>query len=390
MKRRYLIIGSGVAGIAAAENIRAIDPQGEIRVITEDLHGYYSRPGLAYYLTGEMGEEMLYPYPPKKMKELNLHWQQGFVRKIEAQAHRVQMSDLSWLAYDRLLLATGSMAAPLNLPGEQLGGVFKLDNLHDARQIIHYCRRARTAVVVGGGITALELVEGLRAHGVRVNYLLRGERYWNNVLDEIESRIIEQRLVREGVNIHFHTEVAEIMGHNQRVSGVRTKTGEIIRCDLVAGAIGVLPRVELARVSGLPVERGVLTDERMQTGQSDVFAAGDVAEAYDPISKRRVLDTLWGPAREQGAVAGSNMAGISSIFYKKIAYNVTRLAGLTTTIIGTVGRGADQNLMGIARGDSETWRMLPDSMVAESSFEVNRLRVLVGENNLIGAIVMGD
>jgi NADPH-dependent 2,4-dienoyl-CoA reductase/sulfur reductase-like enzyme len=115
-----------------------------------------------------------------------------------------------------------------------------------------------------------------------------------------------------------------------------------------------------------------------------------VAQVYDPAAGRSMLDSLWGPARQQGYAAGLNMAGQKTAYVKSAPFNVTRLAGLTTTIIGTVGGGRDKDLIGIARGDSETWRQLPEVIVAQSGFEVNRLRLLVGEKKLLGAIVMGD
>jgi NADPH-dependent 2,4-dienoyl-CoA reductase/sulfur reductase-like enzyme len=115
-----------------------------------------------------------------------------------------------------------------------------------------------------------------------------------------------------------------------------------------------------------------------------------VAQAFDPATGKTVLDTLWGPARDQGYVAGLNMTGKPTSYRKEFAFNVTRLAGLTTTIIGGVGRGEDQDLLGIARGDSETWRQFPDAIAAQSDFEVNRLRMMVGVRSLLGAVVMGD
>jgi NADPH-dependent 2,4-dienoyl-CoA reductase/sulfur reductase-like enzyme len=121
-----------------------------------------------------------------------------------------------------------------------------------------------------------------------------------------------------------------------------------------------------------------------------VYAAGDVAQVFDPFSGKSVLDTLWGVAVAQGRIAGRNMAGQAIAYRKSVPFNVTRLAGLTTTLIGTVGRGRDADLPGIARGDSETWRQLPDALVAQNAFDVNRLRLLVGEHHLLGAVVMGD
>jgi NADPH-dependent 2,4-dienoyl-CoA reductase/sulfur reductase-like enzyme len=148
--------------------------------------------------------------------------------------------------------------------------------------------------------------------------------------------------------------------------------------------------VSLAKDAGLAIDRGILVNEYLQTNDPRIFAAGDVAQVYDPLSGRSVLDSLWGPARQQGYAAGLNMAGKPFAYIKAVPFNVTRLAGLTTTIIGTVGRGRDDDLVGIARGDSETWRQLPDSMVAQMGFDINRLRLLVGEKTLLGAIVMGD
>jgi nitrite reductase (NADH) large subunit len=390
MGQRYLIIGTGAASIAAAEAIRSYDPDGEVLLVGEEEEGYYSRPGLAYYLTGEVPEKQLFPFGEHDFDRLRLRRLHARVAALQLQSHEVTLDDGRRLPYDRLLLATGSLAAQVRLPGTDLDGVVKLDDLGDAQRILKRCRRGRTAVVVGGGITALELVEGLRARHVRTHYFLRGERYWGNVLDETESKIVEHRLQEEGVEIHYHTEIAEILGKQDRVTGVLTQDGCRIGCEVVGIAIGVRPRTELAEGAGLATERGILVDEHLQSSAPDVFAAGDVAQVFDPFSGKSVLDTLWGVAVAQGRIAGCNMAGQAKAYQKSVPFNVTRLAGLTTTIIGTVGRGRDKDVRGIARGDSETWRQLPDAFAAQNISTMNRLRVLVGEQKLLGALVMGD
>ena len=265
-----------------------------------------------------------------------------------------------------------------------------MDTLDEARRILKFAHKARSAVIVGGGITALELVEGLRARGVKTHYFLRSDRYWSNVLDETESQIVEGRLKEEGVQIHYHTELAEILGKGGRVVGVRTKDGRQIPCGIAAIAIGVRPRKELAVAAGLKVDRGILVDEYLQTNHPHIYAAGDVAQVYDPFSGKSIVDSLWGPAVEQGHAAGLNMTGQKVTYLKTVAFNVTRLAGLTTTIIGTVGQGRDDDLVGIARGDSETWRQMPDAIASQNNFSVNRLRVLVGKQTMVGGIVMCD
>ncbi len=387
---RYVIIGTGVAGISAAETIRQNNPSADILVIGDEKYGYYSRPGLAYYLTGELNEQQLFPYTKQDFQRLNLRPLHARVTQISPSKHELQLQDGTTILYEKLLIATGACATRITLPGSDLEGVVKLDNLNDAHWILRQASKIRTAVVVGGGITALEIVEGLRAQKVKPHYFLRRDRYWANVLDETESRIVEHRLKDEGVQIHYNTELAEIIGKRNRVDAVRTKDGRVIKCDLVAVAIGIRPRKELAEAVNLKTDRGVLVNERLQTSDPDIFAAGDVAQIYDPFTDKHILDSLWGPAREQGRVAGLNMSGEQTPYHKGVAFNVTRLTGLTTTIVGTVGNGVDEDLTGIARGDSEIWRQPPDAITAQDDFDVNSLRILVGKKTLLGAVVMGD
>jgi nitrite reductase (NADH) large subunit len=387
---KYVIIGSGVAGFAAIEGIRSVDQAGEIILVSDDPHGYYSRPGLAYYLTGELHDKTLYPRTQEDYKKLNFSFLKGFVTRILRSEHALEIDGKSRLTYDKLLIAVGARALTLQVPGTELDGVVKLDHLTDAKNILKLAKSSKTAVVVGGGITAIELTEGLVERGNHVHYLLRGDRYWSNVLDQRESRIVEGRLQAEGVELHYHAKLKEIIGKKNRVSGIRLEDGQTIKCDMVAYAIGIHPCMELVQGIGLTLDRGILVDEHLQTNDPDIFAGGDVAQAFDPLSGRSVLDSLWNPARDQGQVAGMNMAGRKTAYLKSPPFNVTRLAGLTTTIIGAVGRGVDEDVLGIARGDSETWRDLPDAMEAQSGFDINLMRLLIGEKTLIGAVLMGD
>ncbi|MBK9209621.1 MAG: NAD(P)/FAD-dependent oxidoreductase [Anaerolineales bacterium] len=387
---RYVIIGAGVAGYAAIEAIRSVDRVGEIIMISDDPHGYYSRPGLAYYLTGELQDKALYPRTLEDYKKIKFSFHKCRVTRILRSEHALEIEGKPQLTYDKLLIAVGARALPLKVPGSKLDGVVKLDHLTDAQNILKLAKSGKTAVVVGGGITALELTEGLLARGMKVHYLLRGDRYWSNVLDQRESKVVEGRLQAEGVELHYHAELKEIVGKKNRVSAILLENGQTIKCDMLAYAIGIHPCLELVQNTDLNVDRGILVDEHLQTNDPDIYAAGDVAQAFDPLSGRAVLDSLWNPAREQGQVAGMNMAGRKTAYLKSAPFNVTRLAGLTTTIIGTVGRGRDEDIVGIARGDSETWRDMPDAIAAQSGFDINHMRLMIGEKTLIGAIVMGD
>jgi NAD(P)H-nitrite reductase large subunit len=160
---RHVIIGSGVAGIAAVESIRSVERGAEIIMLGDDPHGFYSRPGLAYYLTGEVSDQALYPKTREDYKKLGFTYRKARVTKILRDETSLQLDDNSLLTYDRLLLATGAFATPLAVSGAALQGVVKLGHLNDARAILKLANRGRTAVVVGGGITALELFEAGRS-----------------------------------------------------------------------------------------------------------------------------------------------------------------------------------------------------------------------------------
>lgn len=387
---RYVIVGTGVTGVAAIGALRSLDRSAEITMVGDDPHGFYSRPGLAYYLNGEIPEKFLTIYSKEDWKLLNIRYLKGLATRLDPQKHQLEIGTAGTLTYDRLLLATGSTAVMLNIPGADLQGVVKLDDFEDSRRILALSRRAKSAVVVGGGIIAVELVEGLLAQGLKVHYFLRGDRYWPNVLDENESRLLEHRLAEEGVIIHYQTEAAEILGKRGKVEGICTTKGETIRCGIVAVGIGVKPRMELAKAAGLATERGILADETLQTSNPDIFTAGDVSQVRDPQSGQSFIDTLWHPAREKGKIAAFNMTGLRRTYNRKVAVNVLRLAGMMTTIIGAVGSGVDNDLVSVARGSSETWQQLPNTIVLQSTSDVNHVRLMIGEQTLLGAMVMGE
>jgi NAD(P)H-nitrite reductase large subunit len=389
--RRFVLVGNGPASLAAAEAIRLRDAQAEILILGEEPHAFYSRPGLAYYLAGHIPESQLYSRPDEEYRRLNVRRRTARAVGLEPLEHRVHLHDGRSLTYDALLLAVGAHAVRPKVTGIDLQGVVTLDTLEDARRIVALARRARRAVVVGGGITALELAEGLAARGVETHYLLRRDRYWSNVLDPDESDLVEARLEAEGIRLHHNTNLAEIIGRGGRVVGAELTPGGRMACEIVAVAVGITPRIDLAAAAGLEVKRGIVVDPHLAASAEGVFAAGDVAEVLDPDTGEYVLDSLWWLAIEQGKAAGANMAGSRGAYRKGTPFNVTRIGGLTTTVLGCVGQPApDDDLIGIARGDSEVWRRQPDASAVEADDESSRLRVMVGRKHILGGLVMGD
>ncbi|MGA9532283.1 MAG: FAD/NAD(P)-binding oxidoreductase [Anaerolineales bacterium] len=388
---RFLIIGHGIAGLAAAKAIRRRSPTASLAILTDENHRFYSRPGLAYYLSGDIPERQLFTQPDSLYRELRCSLIFGRAIRIDANQRRVRLADGSVLAYDALLLATGAHAARPSIPGIDLEGVVTLDTLDDTRHLLKLARRARRAVVVGGGITALEIAEGLAARGVETHYLLRKDRYWNSVLDPAESEIVEAGLAHEGVILHKQTEVESLEDRRGRVRAVVTSSGQRIACNMLGVAIGIRPRIGLADASGVETDRGILVDETMQTNLPGIYAAGDVAQVYDPEQDAYRLDSLWWTAEQQGSTAGANMAGDRMPYIRKTPFNVTRIGGLVTTIIGDVGsRERDADVKGIMRGDSENWRHSVDCITVQERNGSNRIRLMVGQDRLVGALVMGD
>lgn len=387
----YVIVGSGIAGLAAAEAIRVHDPAAVIAMVSEEAHPFYSRPGLAYLLRNDVPEAQLQIRRPDDLQRLRLQRVHARVEALDPPRSQLRLGNGDVVQYQRLLLATGALAVHPNFPGHELAGIVKLDSLDDTQRIIQQARRRRTAVVIGGGITALELVEGLLARGMRVHYFLRGTGFWTDVLDEHESQVVLKRLQHHGVQIHLKTQIKQAHGHGGKLASVETAAGETISCEMLGVAIGVKPRIELASQAGLAVQRGVLVDTYLRSSVPNIFVAGDCAEVQNPRTGTTTLDVLWPIALRQGRIAGANMAGQATEYVKEIAFNVTQIAGLKTTIIGSIGGGANQDLVAITRGESESWRWLPGALtVSNNQDEVNRVRLVVGEQTILGALIMGD
>jgi len=392
MPSRYVLIGNGAAGLSAAEAIRQHDSTGQITIVTEEPHAFYSRPGLAYFLTNTIPQEQLFPRAPDDLRQLGVQTVHARAMHIDPHAHQVHFSDGRSVTYDALLLATGASAILPDTPGMELDGVVTLDCLEDALHILRLSKRARRAVVIGGGVTALELAEGLAARDVQTHYLLRGDRYWSQVLDEDESAMVEDSLANEGIVIHRRTNIQRVLGRRGRVAGVLTDRGQTIQCQIVAVAIGIQSRLELANSAGLETDRGVLVGPGMCTSDPDIFAAGDVAQVFDPLTRTFRLDSLWWIAQEQGYCAGCNMAGLDKPYVHSTSLNITRIGGVITAIIGAVGQteASDGDLETIIRGDSELWREALDSFAVESEDSHSRVRLMVNHHNIVGAVVMGD
>ena len=310
MPQTHVIVGAGQAGGRAAEAMRAHGFAGRIVVIGEEPHPPYERPPLSkQVLLGEYQPEKTHLHPAEFYSEQGIELRLG-VRAvaIDRAAGRVELDDRSAEPYDKLLLATGSSARRLPLPGSELGGVHVLRTVEDSLAIRDALGPGARIVIVGGGYIGLEVAAAARMRECEVTVI--------EVLDTLLARVMTPemgdyfaRLHRDrGVEIRLGAGVAAIEGAG-RVERVRLAEDSVVAADAVVIAVGVVPETELARAAGLEIGDGIAVDEYARTSDPNVFAAGDATEHPNPVLERRVRLESWQNAQNQAIAAARAMCG---------------------------------------------------------------------------------
>jgi NADPH-dependent 2,4-dienoyl-CoA reductase/sulfur reductase-like enzyme/pSer/pThr/pTyr-binding forkhead associated (FHA) protein len=333
----YLIIGNGIAGVPAAEILRYEDLAADITVIADDHFPVYYRPALKDYLAGRVREDKLWARPNSFYQDHRIRFLSDRVVGIQAGQHTVQVQSGRDVTYNRLLLANGARASRLNCPGIDLVGVTTLRTVADYQAVVSHLGTSRRIVVSGSGTLALETIETLRHRGYQVTHLLRRRTLWSEVLDATASDLVLQQERRDRVDVRLEEEIAEVIGKNGMVSGVITTSGARIACDMVIIAIGVEPIIDFIKSSGIPCGRGVQVDSTMRTSAPDIYAAGDILETTDTITRRTRVIGQWYPAIQQARAAAYSMLDLldtSYPFQTSTFYNATFLYGLDFASIG--------------------------------------------------------
>ncbi len=397
----YLVIGNGAAGLSAAEVIRTRDESARITIVSNESHRFYSRPGIAYYLSGQIPAGQLISRSESFYQGHRLDLLHSTVTALDLETRHVLLENGQALPFDVLLLAMGASAVRPPFRGSDLDGVVTFDTLDDAKGIVAFSHRAKRAVVVGGGITALELAEGLQHRGVRTTLLQRGDRVWPRLFDPRESAIIEEAIKHEGIEILYGEELSEIHGKRGRVRGVLLKSGKELSCQIVGVAIGVRPVLSLVEETSLEKDQGLLVNNHLQTNVREVFAAGDVAQVHDRWTGKHNLDVLWPSAINEGRAAGYNMVDIAHgnepqlIYQKGSPFNAALLFGVHVTVIGHVGNQnteSSEEFQHISRGSSNVWTS-PFSSSYRSAWDkkgTNSIRIVMSGGKIVGALIMGD
>ena len=283
MNTHFVIIGNGAAGYRAAKSLRRADADAQISVITEERHPFYLRRQLADFVAGVLSlPELIFQSRNSYRRDRIDLLMMTRVERIDPAAHEVVLFNGERIRYDRLLVATGTHAVPLGIPGADLEGVVTFDTLPQAQEVKRLLRDVRDAAILGEGIVGLTLAESLLATGVHVTQLVRGERFWPEMLDEHTSGLVQDMLEAAGATLRYETEAHAIIGAGDRVIGIETAIGETLRAELAAVGCRRRPAIDLVEGSGIDVQRGILVDDRLATSRPDIFAAGDVAEPAGP------------------------------------------------------------------------------------------------------------
>ncbi|MCG0278022.1 MAG: FAD-dependent oxidoreductase [Thermanaeromonas sp.] len=333
---RYVVIGNGAAGTAAAEALAEAGAEGEIIVLSEEPYPYYARVLTSYYVAGWVKPEDIWLADTAWYTGRKIDFRPGQrVVGIDPLRRKLMLEGSAELEYDRLLIATGASPQKLEVPGADLPGVFTLRTLDDARKLKEWCRDLRFAVVVGGGLVGVKAAEALKALGLEVSLVVSSPHLLSQALDAEGALLLQEAMEQEGYRLYLQEDVVALEG-SKKVEGARLRSGRTLPAQVVVVAKGVRPNISFLEGSGIEVGRGILVNEYLETTRPGIFAAGDVAEAYDRVREAPRVNALWGNAREQGRIAGLNMAGKKVPYRGSLAQNSLICAGLGVITGGVV------------------------------------------------------
>jgi NAD(P)H-nitrite reductase large subunit len=379
-----LVIGNGIAGLAASVEARRYAPDADILIVTEQNHPTINTPALKQFGAGQLEVEQLLAYPPGIERESGIGIVNLRASKLDTVARQVHLADGQKIKYGRLLLATGAHPAglPATCPGRDFDGVLTLHRLVDYLDLRRRLLEVSSVVVVGGGYHAAETAILLRHWKVRVTWLIRGESFLSQMIDEVAGAMLLRHIQRLGVDVRLETEVAGIVGRIGSVAGVVTKNEEFIPCQIVVVCIGTSPATELAEGTGvsLSTKHGLKVNERLQTAVPDVFAAGDVASILNPQTGRYAPRAQWFSAFQQGRLAAAALTG-------------ARIpTGTEAGVLGCFWHATQLGEMGVLAAGAPmlSERDHRENEVLTSGASRFYRRLVVRDNRLIGYLALGE
>jgi len=336
--KRFVIVGNGVAGTTCAETLRKNDPNCEITLLGDERWPLYNRVALPPYIKGKATRQKVF------LRTVEQHVQRGItllletrVTKVNHEEQTVLLDNGKELPYDALLIATGGRPNHLQVPGvDGASNVFNFQYFDDAEAILDAIHSSKRAAVTGGSYIAYELAEGVREQGVEVFWLHRGPYFLRRVLDPEGGALVDDIAREHGVNMLYGSTITECVRNNGKIDAIVESNGKRIDVDMLGAGLGVKLNVDLFRdLPGVEIRDGVVTNEYLETGAPNIYAAGDVAEFYDKTIDRHNILGTWGNSIGHGRTVAMNMLGQRTAYEDIPMYSSTlfdsyiRVIGLT-------------------------------------------------------------
>lgn len=332
-----VILGNGITGVTCALTVRRLQPEARITLVSSESAHHYARTALMYVYMGHLRAQDIKPYADWFWEENRLGLVHATATALNTAENQLILANGTTLAYDQLLLATGSTSKLFGWPGQDLAGVQGLYNLPDLEAMTRDTHGISRGVVVGGGLIGVELAEMLHTRGIEPVVLVRDARYWSAVLPPEEANLVDRQFQENHIAVRYHTELREILGDAQgRVRAVVTTAGEEIACQWVGLATGVTPNLALATTSNVETDRGILVDEFLRTSVPNVFAAGDCAQHRQPGAGEVPIEQLWYTGRMQGETVGHTIAGQPTPYRRGSWFNSAKFFNLEYQTYGQV------------------------------------------------------
>jgi NAD(P)H-nitrite reductase large subunit len=374
LTRRYVVIGNGIAGQTAAEELRKNDADAAIVMIAAERHPLYNRVALPRYLRGQVRREkvLMRTVEDYARQNLEIHFE-TWVTEIDVKAKVVRTNRGQEFPYDALLIATGGRPKPPPWSGsDEVSQCLGFQTLDDTDAIIEKADTSERVLVMGGSFIGYELAEGVSFRKkAQLTWIMRGPWFLRYVLDEEGGRLCRQMGEAQGVEFIVGDEVQKFSRNNGRFHA-ETVNGKHVDFDLLTYGVGLDYYTEPVRDTGIELNKGIVTDAKLRTNAPDVYAAGDVAVFYDLMVERHNQMGTWDNAEAHGKVAARNMAGADEDFFDVPTYTTT-MFGSTLAVMGV------------------TPDVQPDlESVRTFSFEEKFYRKLFfKDDHLVGAIMIG-
>jgi nitrite reductase (NADH) large subunit len=361
----YLIIGNGVAGTTAAENIRKNDKTGRITIVTEEDLSFYYRIRLNEYISGDINKDALMAKKGSWFSENNIRLMLNTrITGADPDKRHVITEKGDTIPYDKLLIATGSRSFIPPINGSQIKGVFAVRDIRDAEKIMEYSRNIKNTVVIGGGLLGLEAANALRKMGKGVTIVEFSPRLLPRQLDVEGAKRLTTIMERMGFSFRLDAKTETIVGDGA-VTAVRLNGGETLPAQMVIISAGVRPNMELAKTLGLACDKGIKINDHLLTSRQDIYAAGDCTEFNGmPYG-------IWPAAMEQGKIAGANMAGVDMVYTGTTMANTLKVVGIDLASAGDI--------------DAEN-KKDAKKLMNENAYK----KIVMDNGRIIGCIMLGD